>query len=146
MLSDTYNVRENSSEDDNFYIDVLNQHTIHKNVFVAASNSHHICSNSKATTSVGNSQSFMNVWHGRLSHPNKIVLQQVLSQIHDQAPINATPRFCKAYQYGKLHQNVFSSTHSLHTTRPFQVIHMDVWGPAPCRFYIAFVDDFTRYT
>ena len=47
---------------------------------------------------------------------------------------------------------MFSSTHSLHTTRPFQVIHMDVWGPAPYlsiegyRFYIAFVDDFPRYT
>ena len=53
--SDTHNVRENASEDDNIYIDVLNQHTNHKNVFVAASNSHYICSNSKATTLVGNS-------------------------------------------------------------------------------------------
>ena len=94
----------------------------------------------------------MNVWHGRLGHPNKIVLQQVLAQIHDQVPINTTPEFCEACQYGKLHQNVFSSTHSLHTIGPFQVIHMDVWGPAPYlsiegyRFYIAFVDDFTRYT
>ena len=53
--SDTHNVRENASEEDNFYIDVLNQHTIHKYVFVAVGNSHHIFNNSKATTSVGNS-------------------------------------------------------------------------------------------
>ena len=94
----------------------------------------------------------MNVWHGRLSHPNKSVLQQVLSKIHDQVSVNATPEFCEACEYGKLHQNGFSSTHSLHTTGPFQVIHMDVWGLAPYisiegyRFYIAFVDDLTRCT
>ena len=96
-------------EDDNSYIVVLNQHTIHKNISTVAGNSHHIYNNSKATTSVGNSQSFMNVWHGRLGHSNKIVLQQVLSQIHDQVYVNATPESCEACQYGKLHHNVFSS-------------------------------------
>ena len=147
----TYIVRENASEDDNSYIVFLNQHTIHKNVSTAAGNSHHICSNSKDITSVGNSRSFMNVCHGRLGHPNKIVLQ-VLSQIHDQVHVNATLEFCEACQYGKLHQSVFSLTRSLHTTEPFQVKHMDVWGPTSYlsiegyRFYITFVDDFTRYT
>ena len=48
--SDTFTVRENASDDDNSYIAVLNQPTIHQNVSAAAGNSHHICSNSKATT------------------------------------------------------------------------------------------------
>ena len=38
------------------------------------------------------------------------------------------------------------------TTAPFQLIHSDLWGPtavpsfADFRYYICFVDDFTKYT
>jgi histone deacetylase 1/2 len=37
-------------------------------------------------------------------------------------------------------------------TQPFEVIHTDLWGPAPFdsydgyRYYITFVDTFTKYT
>ena len=49
-----------------------------------------------------------------------------------------------------MHQNSFPSSPS-HTTEPFQIVHSDVWGPAPhlsldgYRYYVSFVDDFTRY-
>ena len=39
-----------------------------------------------------------------------------------------------------------------HTTKPFQIVHSNVWGPAPhlsldgYKYYVSFVDDFTRYT
>ena len=75
--SNTYTIQENAFEDENSYIAVLNQHTIQKNVFAIAGNSHHIYSNSKATTSVGNSQSFMNVWHGRLGYSNKLFYKKL---------------------------------------------------------------------
>lgn len=38
------------------------------------------------------------------------------------------------------------------TTSPLQLIHSDVWGPAPTKtgcgfkYYVLFIDDFTRYT
>lgn len=59
--------------------------------------------------------------------------------------------FCNAYQYGKLHQFSFPLS-QLKSTAPFQIVHSDVWGPSPqvshegYRFYVHFVDDFTKYT
>ena len=38
------------------------------------------------------------------------------------------------------------------STSPLQLVHNDVWGPAPVtsvlgyKFYVNFVDDFTRFT
>ena len=93
----------------------------------------------------------MTLWHSRLGHPNKVALHKVLSNLNVQVPANTHVMFCDACQYGKLHQNSFPST-PLHTTAPFQVVHLDVWGLAPLlslegyRYYVSFVDDFTRYT
>ncbi|GKA93126.1 gag-pol polyprotein [Tanacetum coccineum] len=48
---------------------------------------------------------------------------------------------------GKGHSNSISSS-----TAPFDLVHYDVWGPAPVstkrgfRYYVSFIDDFTRYT
>ena len=59
-------------------------------------------------------------------------------------------QYCDACQYRKLHQIPVPSI-PLKTTQPFQVLHSDVWGPAPLlsvdgySYYISFVDDFTRY-
>ena len=93
-LASSYTVRENAFEDDNSYIAILNQHTIHKNVSVATGNSYHICDKSKATTSVGNSQSFMNVWHDRLGNPNKIKsFMQILNFAKLVNMVNST-RMC----------------------------------------------------
>ena len=125
-----------------------------------ADSSHLVCSTPKNDTAVCkkaseaacNSESLVNLWHSRLGHPNKVVLHQVLSQINVSVPLNASLKFCEACKYGQLHQNDFPSSAFLHTTGPFQVVHTDVWGPAPLlsiegyRFYIGFVDDFTGYT
>uniref|UniRef100_A0A2N9EGE1 Integrase catalytic domain-containing protein n=1 Tax=Fagus sylvatica TaxID=28930 RepID=A0A2N9EGE1_FAGSY len=52
---------------------------------------------------------------------------------------------------GKMHQLPFPKSVSI-TSRPLEIVHSDVWGPAPItstngtRYYITFVDDFTRFT
>ena len=98
-----------------------------------------------------NTQSLMNLWHGRLGHPNKVILNKVLSHLGISVPTSVVLQFCDACQYGKLHQISLSSI-PLHTKEPFQVVYFDVWGPSPLlsmkgyRYYISFVDDLTRYT
>ena len=40
---------------------------------------------------------------------------------------------------------------SMFTTKPFEIVHSDVWGPTPViskggfAYYVIFVDDYTRY-
>uniref|UniRef100_A0A2N9E312 Integrase catalytic domain-containing protein n=1 Tax=Fagus sylvatica TaxID=28930 RepID=A0A2N9E312_FAGSY len=52
---------------------------------------------------------------------------------------------------GKHHQLPFNDSVSI-TTRPLELVHTDVWGPAPVtscngtRYYVSFIDDFTRFT
>ena len=42
--------------------------------------------------------------------------------------------------------------HKTHTTKPFKLVHTDVWGIAPIishehyRYFVTFIDDFTRFT
>ena len=74
-----------------------------------------------------NTQSLLTLWHSRLGHPNRLVLNKVLSQLNIDVSSYAVVKFCDACQYGKLHQASFPPT-LLHTTAPFQIIHSDVWG------------------
>ncbi|MDM1070863.1 DDE-type integrase/transposase/recombinase, partial [Myroides sp. 1372] len=58
-------------------------------------------------------------------------------------------KVCEACQLGKQTKHAFS--HDKHvSTRPLDLIHSDVWGPAKTttilgwRFYVTFIDDHTR--
>lgn len=59
--------------------------------------------------------------------------------------------FCSACCLGKVHNLPFSSTLNEYTA-PLELVHTDLWGPAHesstsgYRYYILFVDDFSRYT
>ena len=58
---------------------------------------------------------------------------------------------CTSCISAKMHKTPFS-THVSNTEYPFQLVFSDLWGPAPMtsvldhRFYVIFVDDFTRFT
>ena len=70
----------------------------------------------------------MNLWHGRLGQPNKVILNKALAHLGISVPTGVVLQFCDACQYSKLHQISLSSV-PLHTTEPFHVVHSDVWGP-----------------
>ena len=72
----------------------------------------------------------LTLWHSLLGHPNKVVLNKILAQLNKKVSPGTEMYFCDACQYGKMHQASFPST-PLHTIAPFQIIHSDVWGPAP---------------
>ena len=64
------------------------------------------------------------VWHCRLGHPSKPIMNKVLSIVSPHSHCNTLP-FCDACQLGKLHQFSFKNT-SNNTTSAFELIHSDV--------------------
>uniref|UniRef100_A0A2N9FD48 Integrase catalytic domain-containing protein n=1 Tax=Fagus sylvatica TaxID=28930 RepID=A0A2N9FD48_FAGSY len=91
-----------------------------------------------------------NLWHSRLGHPQQIVLHHVLHK-HLSLPVSHNNSVCSHCLAGKMHQLPFPKSVSI-TSRPLEIVHNDVLGPAPItstngtRYYVTFVDDFTRFT
>lgn len=59
--------------------------------------------------------------------------------------------FFDACQLGKSHLLPFTASSS-HASKPLDLIHADIWGPAPVlslsnfKYYVLFLDDFSRFT
>jgi histone deacetylase 1/2 len=90
-------------------------------------------------------------WHARFGHPSPQVVRSILRLNNLPCSKESTlSSVCNACQLGKSHQLPYNiSIH--HTTMPLELIHSDVWGPAPpsvggFRYYISFIDDFTKFT
>ena len=91
------------------------------------------------------------LWHSRLGHVSASRLRFLVST-GDLGNLNSQDisdcSGCKLAKFSALpfHKSVSSSL------APFDLVHSDVWGPAPVstkggsRYYVSFVDDFTRYT
>ncbi|XP_031486894.1 uncharacterized protein LOC116255259 [Nymphaea colorata] len=84
-------------------------------------------------------------WHLRLGHPSVSKLCRMFPDIP------ASESFlCEACQLGKHTRSRFPSSQSPSSKSPFDLLHVDVWGPSRVSFrsrfwyYIVFVDDFTR--
>jgi histone deacetylase 1/2 len=90
-------------------------------------------------------------WHRKLGHPNNKVLEKVLKDCNVKTSPSDQFTFCEACQFGKLHLLPFKSSSS-HAKEPLDLIHTDVWGPAPIlsqsnfKYYVHFIDDFSRFT
>ncbi|PKU84201.1 Retrovirus-related Pol polyprotein from transposon TNT 1-94 [Dendrobium catenatum] len=86
-------------------------------------------------------------WNQRLGHPAASLLHAI------DIPVTvSTHKFnCDSCSRAKMHRLPFASNIS-RTTACFQILHTDLWGPSPVdscqdfRYYMLFVDDFTRYS
>jgi transposase InsO family protein len=91
------------------------------------------------------------LWHMRLGHPQHRVLHNVLNRLSVSHTLPMSNNFCKHCVMGKMTQLPFSASNSC-TKFPLEIVHSDVWGPAPIdsinghRYYVIFVDDFSRFT
>ena len=102
------------------------------------------------TTTIGVTTS-MNHWHSRLGHLSKFVLESLARTKSLSLPNSINKLgFCSSCQLGKIKQLHFhESTHQ--SAVPLSLVHSDVWtSPIPsvsgCRYYVLFVDDFSRFS
>ena len=95
------------------------------------------------------------LWHRRLGHYSidsirKLIKRELvrglsLNKVH-------TESFCDAYAKSKLVKSTFKSKDIVSTTRPLEMLHMDLFGPISIpslsrkKYVYVIVDDFSRYT
>lgn len=88
-------------------------------------------------------------WHSRLGHPNSQTLSHMISCFH--LPVSSSSSLpCNSCFSNKIHKLPFSNT-TLSSSRPLDIIFSDVWtSPIHSidgfKYYVLFVDHFTRYT
>ncbi|KAJ1698573.1 hypothetical protein LUZ63_007085 [Rhynchospora breviuscula] len=90
------------------------------------------------------------IWHSRLVHCASSILN-AMSKNNVISMSNKNLSFCMDCNKAKAHQLPF---HTVQTSAsaPLQVIHTDLWGPAPVlsnnenRYYVHFIDEFTRFS
>ncbi|PKU65364.1 Retrovirus-related Pol polyprotein from transposon TNT 1-94 [Dendrobium catenatum] len=89
-------------------------------------------------------------WHSRLGHPGQETLSVLARQFSDLITVKQSIP-CDSCNKAKSHKIVFNKNTTV-TSKPFDLIHTDVWGPASLtssdgfRYYIIFIDDHTRFS
>jgi transposase InsO family protein len=90
------------------------------------------------------------LWHSRLGHASASRVQLLASK-GLLGSVSNNSFDCISCQLGKQPALPFNNSES-HATVSFDLIHSDVWGPSPVasmsgsRYFVIFVDDFSRYT
>ena len=95
------------------------------------------------------------LWHKRLAHVNFTQLEKLVKK----DLVIGIPSFkfehntiCEAYQKGKQTKTSFKSKKQVSTSRPLELLHMDLVGPARVKslggnlFSLVVVDDYSRFT
>ncbi|KAL5578770.1 hypothetical protein UlMin_011212 [Ulmus minor] len=95
------------------------------------------------------------LWHRRLGHAN----MDLLNKLSTRQLVKGLPsvsfqkdKICDACQFGKQIKSSFKSKKMISSTRPLELLHLDLFGPMRTaslggKFYIfVIVDDFSRFT
>ena len=95
------------------------------------------------------------LWHRRLAHVGMRNLQSLLKGEHiiGLSDVSfAKDRVCSACIAGKQHEKQHKVKTIITTTRPLELLHLDLFGPPSYdslggrRYCLVIVDDYTRYT
>ncbi|WVZ88337.1 hypothetical protein U9M48_034871 [Paspalum notatum var. saurae] len=90
------------------------------------------------------------LWHRRLSHVGMSTLKKVMKK--DLDITFEKDKLCSACQAGKQVANTHPSKTFMSTSRPLELLHMDLFGPTTYtsiggnNYGFVIVDDFSRYT
>ena len=86
-------------------------------------------------------------WHHILGHPASHILQHLSSTLQIKSSISSPCILCR---YSKSHKLPFSVSF-VRSTKPLEIIYIDVWALASCRsldgfsYYLVLVDHFSKY-
>ncbi|KAH9779609.1 hypothetical protein KPL71_007757 [Citrus sinensis] len=95
------------------------------------------------------------LWHRRLGHASMDLISKIVKNdlVKGLSKINfQKDRICEACQFGKQIKTSFKSKNHVSTSKPLQLLHIDLFGPSRYASlsgkYYAFVivDDYSRYT
>ncbi|KAK8954800.1 hypothetical protein KSP39_PZI002048 [Platanthera zijinensis] len=84
------------------------------------------------------------LWHARLGHANPKIVSSLFPSVSFEHPFQ-----CDVCQLSK-HTRTSYPVSISRSSAPFEIVHSDVWGPAPIvsydgfRYFVSFIDDFTR--
>ena len=91
------------------------------------------------------------LWHQRLGHPSSIVLHKLVSDIPSLKSFNHEVSPCSICPLAKQKRIAYVSHNNL-ALHPFDLVHLDVWGPFSIesvegfKYFLTLVDDCTRTT
>ena len=89
------------------------------------------------------------LWHQRLGHPSFSLLSHLFPSLIRNKHI--PDALCEACELSKHHRATFNLSMNK-STIPFQLVHIDVWGPSHIsslhgyKWFVTFIDDFSRTT
>ncbi|KAH9698134.1 hypothetical protein KPL71_023896 [Citrus sinensis] len=95
------------------------------------------------------------LWHRRLGHGSMDLISKIVKNnlVKGLPKINfQKDRTCEACQFGKQIKTSFKSKNHVSTSKPLQLLHIDLFGPSRYaslsgKFYaFVIVDDYSRYT
>lgn len=101
-----------------------------------------LVSDSKSSTTM--------LWYQKLGHPCSNMCASLIKQY--ALPVKSSHiENCVCCNMAKSHKLPFPCSET-HSTEPFQLVHLDVWGPSPVpsnkgyRYYLLAIDDFSRFS
>ena len=106
--------------------------------------------NNKAATLLGEKVTPL-TWHNCLGHPQFKILKHTIEKFG--LPTTQLPNsyICESCCISKAHKLPFSAS-SQTSNKPLELVHSDLWGPAPVtshfsfQYYVIFIDDYKKLT
>ena len=95
------------------------------------------------------------VWYKKFGHASL----RLISKLQRHCLVKGLPKFsyqddslCETFQKGKQVKIYFKSKNGFSTSRPLELLHLDLFGPtrtaslSGCKYGLVIVDDYTRWT
>lgn len=122
---------------------ILYQGSCHQGLYPLLNSSEHLSSTSSFTGLVHTTSAAMH-WHNKLGHPSLTLLHASIKQQELSVSLPSVLK-CNSCNQAKSHKLAFPVSET-HASFPFELVHMDVWGPSPIpsnkgfRYYLLNVD------